>query len=80
MTPVAAVDDREIGGRGPITKALLDRFFEMTAGSFPNTAIGCTKSNKAPKRRHCCAAMLGGLFLQLPSEGRMSFCLIVEEA
>ena len=35
MTPVAAVDDREIGGRGPITKALQDRFFEMTAGKLP---------------------------------------------
>ena len=35
VTPVAAVDDREIGGRGPITKALQDRFFEMTAGKLP---------------------------------------------
>lgn len=35
VTPVAAVDDREIGGRGLITKALQDRFFEMTAGKLP---------------------------------------------
>lgn len=35
VTPVASVDDREIGGRGPITKAIQDRFFEMTAGKLP---------------------------------------------
>lgn len=32
VTPVASIDEREIGGRGPITKALQDRFFEMVAG------------------------------------------------
>lgn len=35
VTPVAAVDDREIGGRGPITKAIQERFFDMTAGKLP---------------------------------------------
>ncbi len=32
VTPVASIDEREIGGRGPITKAIQDRFFEMAAG------------------------------------------------
>lgn len=32
VTPVASIDEREIGGCGPITKAIQDRFFEMVAG------------------------------------------------
>ena len=32
VTPVASIDEREIGGRGPITKAVQERFFEMVAG------------------------------------------------
>lgn len=37
VTPVSAVDDRTIGAgkRGPITKALQERFFQMTAGELP---------------------------------------------
>ncbi|MBQ9020995.1 MAG: branched-chain amino acid transaminase [Eggerthellaceae bacterium] len=35
VTPVASIDEREIGKRGPITKALQDRFFEMVAGDHP---------------------------------------------
>ncbi|MBQ9690988.1 MAG: branched-chain amino acid transaminase [Eggerthellaceae bacterium] len=32
VTPVGSVDDRVIGKPGPITKAIQDRFFEITAG------------------------------------------------
>lgn len=32
LTPVAAVDEREIGGRGPITKALQERLFDVVYG------------------------------------------------
>lgn len=32
VTPVAAVDGRSIGGRGPITKVIQERFFDMVAG------------------------------------------------
>lgn len=32
LTPVASIDEREIGKRGPITKMLQERFFDMVAG------------------------------------------------
>lgn len=32
LTPVASVDNREIGKPGPVTKQLQERFFDMTAG------------------------------------------------
>lgn len=38
VTPVASIDERAIGGRGPITKALQERFFEMVVGKHPEYA------------------------------------------
>lgn len=35
VTPVASIDEREIGGRGPVTQALQERFFEMVVGKHP---------------------------------------------
>jgi branched-chain amino acid aminotransferase len=35
VTPVASVDDHEIGGRGPVTKELQDVFFATVAGTDP---------------------------------------------
>jgi branched-chain amino acid aminotransferase len=32
VTPVASVDGQQIGGRGPITKAVQDTFFSIVSG------------------------------------------------
>ena len=32
LTPVASLDERSIGGRGPITKQIQDRLFDVVAG------------------------------------------------
>ena len=35
LTPVASVDDREVGKPGPITKALQERYFDVAYGKVP---------------------------------------------
>lgn len=35
LTPIASIDDRVIGGRGPITEQLQKRFFEVAYGKVP---------------------------------------------
>jgi len=32
VTPIASVDGQQIGGRGPITKAIQDTFFAIVSG------------------------------------------------
>ncbi len=43
LTPVGAVDDRSTGGRGPITKQLQDRFFDMVNGKVEDYADWLTE-------------------------------------